>query len=358
MSYDHLKHARLLVDYCVSAQPGERILVQGSTLALPLVEALHNTLLQRGAFPVVRLEYPSQSDDFYRFAPDAFLDTLHPLQLQEIESLDGSIRILTPSEPAADLDPVRSARHRKTLAPVARERARRKWNLTLYPTAWGAHAANMTSEQYEAFVASAMFLDTPDPVEKWAEVRALQAQLIARLARADEVRILGPETDLRLSVKGRTWANSDGKRNMPSGEVFTGPLETSANGHIYYGLPTIYNAQVVRGIRLTFQGGQVVAASAEEGDAVLRAALETDAGSRFLGELGIGSNYGIQQASQNILFDEKIGGTVHLALGNSYPETGGKNESALHWDMIADLRGGGQILLDGEVFQEQGRFVG
>ncbi|MBB6097133.1 aminopeptidase [Deinobacterium chartae] len=351
------KHAELLADYCVRAQAGERVLVQTSTLALPLVEALHNTLLARGAMPLLRLEYPGQLEDFYRRASDALLDTLHPLQLQEIESVDATIRIQTPTAPAADLDPSRAARYTKTLAPVARARAQKRWNLTLYPTPYGAQAAGMTLEAYEAFVAAAMFLDTPDPVAKWGEVREMQARLIERLERADEVRILGPETDLRLSVKGRSWANSDGKRNMPSGEVFTGPLEDSAEGHIYYGLPTTYQGREVSGIRLRFERGRVVDARAEVGEDVLQAALEADPGARFLGELGIGSNYGIQQASKNILFDEKIGGTVHLAVGRSYPETGGRNESAIHWDMISDLRGGGQILLDGEVFQQDGRFL-
>ncbi len=202
-----------------------------------------------------------------------------------------------------------------------------------------------------------MFLDQPDPVSGWVAVRERQAHLIERLSRADVVRIVGPETDLTLRVGGRTWANSDGKRNMPSGEVFTGPHEDSAEGHIYYALPTMVGGRTVSGIRLTFQAGRVVQASAEVGEDVLLSSLNTDAGARLLGELGIGTNYGIQTPSRNILFDEKIGGTVHLALGKSYPETGGVNASALHWDMICDLRGGGEILLDGEVFQRSGQFV-
>ncbi|GGR06237.1 aminopeptidase [Deinococcus ruber] len=356
MTYDPEQHALLLTDYCLGVQPGERILVQTSTLALPLVEQLYRLLLKRGAVPLIRLEYPSQSDDFYRLAPDSLIDALDPLALPEIESIQGSIRIQTPMPAAQGLDPARMARHRKTLAPVARARAARRWNLTLYPTLAGAEAAHMTLAQYEAFVSSAMFLDTPDPVAKWGEVRALQARLIERLAQADEVHILSDTTDLRLSVKDRVWVNSDGKRNMPSGEVFTGPLETSAEGHIFFDLPTLYGGQQVRNVRLDFHGGKVVSATAEEGEATLLAALETDDGARWLGELGIGSNSGIQQPSQNILFDEKIGGTVHLALGNSYPETGGTNVSALHWDLITDLRKGGQVLLDGVPFQIDGEF--
>ena len=358
MPYDPQKHADLLADYCLGAREGERVLVQGSTLALPLLEALHVALLKRGAAPVMRLEYPEQLDDFHRYASDSLLDGLHPLQLQETESAQASLRILTPTEPAGDLDPERQARHRRTLAPVARTRAKKRWSLTLYPTEYGAESAGLSLPAYADFVAGAMFLDDPDPVARWAEVRAMQAGLIERLSGADEVHILAPDTDLRLSVKGRVWVNSDGKRNMPSGEVFTGPLEQSANGHILFGLPTVFGGTLLSGVRLEFRDGKVVSAEAEQGEAALLAALETDAGACFLGELGIGTNFGIRQPSRNILFDEKIGGTVHLALGNSYPETGGTNESALHWDLICDLRAGGQVLLDGELFQDGGQFVG
>ena len=356
-TYDPQAHARLLVDYCVAAQPGERVLVQTTTLALPLVEELHKLLLQRGATPLIRLEYPTQLDDFYRLAPDALLDTTEALLLSEVESIDASIRILTPSAPGEGLDPQRVARHRKAMNPVARARAQRRWNLSLYPTAYGAEAAQMSLSDYEAFVSSAMFLDSPDPVARWGEIRELQAHLIEKLSRASEVRIVGDETDLTMSIQGRTWVNSDGKRNMPSGEVFTGPIETSANGQILFDLPSLYGGAAVRNVRLTFKDGQVVDARADEGEDAVLAALETDDGAKWLGELGIGSNAGIQIPSRNILFDEKIGGTVHLALGNSYPETGGTNSSALHWDLIKDLRRGGQMLLDGEVFQDTGRFV-
>ena len=355
--YDPEKHALLLTDYCLAAQPGERVLVQTTTLALPLVSALHRLLLERGATPILRLEYPEQLDDFYRLAPDNLLDATEPLLLAEVESIQASTRIQTPTAPVASLDPLRAARYRKALAPVARARAQRRWNLTLYPTEFGAQAAQMSLPEYQAFVSSAMFLDFPDPVAKWAEVRELQATLIGRLSRTREVRILGPDTDIIMNISGRTWINSDGKRNMPSGEVFISPLETSASGQILFDIPTIYAGASVRNVRLTFKDGQVTQASAEEGEEALLAALDTDRGSRILGELGIGSNAGIQAATRNILFDEKIGGTVHLALGNGYPETGGTNVSALHWDLIKDLRGGGQILLDGEVFQQDGRFV-
>jgi aminopeptidase len=355
--YDPARHAELLASYCLEAKAGQRIQVSSSTLALPLVEALHRDLLSRGARPVLRLEYPGQKDDFYRYASDELIATLHAADVADMEATDATLRILTPQEAVLDSRPERRARHARTVAPISQLRSQRRWSLTLYPTDAGAHAAGMTLHEYQEFVAKAMFLDLPDPPSGWAAVRERQATLIERLSRADVVRVVGPETDLKLRVRGRTWANSDGKRNMPSGEVFTGPLEDSAEGHIYYGLPTSVGGRDVAGIRLQFAAGRVVSASAEVGQDVLLTSLETDAGARFLGELGIGTNYGIQTPSRNILFDEKIGGTVHLAVGRSYPETGGLNESALHWDMICDLRGGGEIYLDGELFQSGGQFV-
>jgi aminopeptidase len=213
----------------------------------------------------------------------------------------------------------------------------------------------MSEDDYAAFVASALFLDRPDPVQAWRELTEVQGRLIGRLAVAQEIRIEAEETDLRLRVDGRTWINSDGKHNMPSGEVFTGPLEDSANGTVRFTVPSSPSGVEVADIRLRFEEGRVIEAGAQRGDEYLQAALETDAGARFLGELGIGTNAGIDRPTGSILLDEKMAGTVHLALGRSYPETGGTNQSALHWDMICDLRDGGRLSVDGETLPLTGR---
>ncbi|UBV41549.1 aminopeptidase [Deinococcus taeanensis] len=349
-------HAALLADYCLGAAPGERLLVAGGQSAAPLIREVTRALLTRGARPTVRMEYPGQLDDFAALASDAVLDAIHPADLADVEALDGSLRILTPEVPQG-ADAARRARMLAAQAPIAAARARKKWSLTLYPTVHAAAQAGMTQAQFEDFVMRAMFLDRADPVAAWGEVRATQARLIERLTRADVVRIEAPGTDLTLRVGGRTWANSDGKRNMPSGEVFTGPLEDSASGTVTFTVPAEYQGQMVRGARLEFRNGAVVNASADEGESALQAALNTDPGARRLGELGIGTNGGIQVPTGNILFDEKIGGTVHLAIGKSYPETGGVNASAVHWDLITDLRQGGRLSLDGEVVQENGQFL-
>ncbi len=235
---------------------------------------------------------------------------------------------------------------------------KKRWCSTLWPTQALAEQAGLTLDTYARFVAGALFLDRPaGPVAAWRELGAFQAQLVRRLENASTVRIEAPGTDVTLGVKGRAWVNSDGKRNMPSGEVFTGPHETSANGHVRFTLPSSPAGVEVRGVELELRDGEVVSATAEAGQEYLEHALATDAGARRLGELGIGTNYGIDRPTGTILLDEKMGGTVHLALGRSYAETGGTNESALHWDLICDLRAGGRITVDGEVLQEDGRFV-
>lgn len=360
LAYDPVKHAELLVHYCVSAQPKERILLAGSTHTLPLFEEVARALLRAGARPTLQLSYPTQTEDFIRLAAEDVLGSLDPAEEADMRAIEGSIRLLTHAAQRPPTDPAylaRLARAQQAAAPLQRLRSAKKWTLTQYPTPAGAAGAGMNQAEYEDFVMRAMFLDRPDPVSAWAEVRAYQAKLIERLARADTIRIEAPETDLTLRVGGRQWANSDGKRNMPSGEVFVSPREDSAQGHIYFGLPTEYQGQAVSGIWLRFKNGKIVEASAEEGQDALLSALDTDAGARFLGEIGIGTNAGIQTPSRNILYDEKIGGTVHLAAGRSYPETGGQNVSAIHWDMICDLRGGGRLWLDGELLQENGKFV-
>jgi aminopeptidase len=214
----------------------------------------------------------------------------------------------------------------------------------------------MGTAEFTDFVRRATFLDRDDPAAAWGELRALQQRLVERLSRASELRIEADGTDLRLGVAGRTWVNSDGRRNMPSGEVFTGPVEDSAEGRIRFTIPSSPSGFEVAGIELELRAGRVVRARAERGQEYLLAALETDPGARFLGEVGIGTNSGIDRPTGAILFDEKIGGTVHLALGRSYPETGGTNVSALHWDMICDLRAGGRLSADGEVIQADGEF--
>jgi aminopeptidase len=357
---DPAAFARLLAGYCLEVQPGQQIVVRSTTLAAPLLLELQRELLEREAWPLLRVELPGQTRGYFAHARDAHLDGYAGLAMEEAKKADASLAIQAPENTRAltGIDPERMRRAAVGRQPVRREALKRRWCLSVWPTEALAQEAGMALAEYEAFVRGALFLDQPDPVAAWGGLRAFQAELIERLERARTIRIEADRTDLVLDVKGRTWVNSDGRRNMPSGEVFTGPHETSANGTIHFDVPSSPAGVHVAGVTLTFRDGVVVEAHAEQGDEHLQRALATDAGARRLGELGIGTNLGITRPVGTILFDEKIGGTVHLALGRSYPETGGKNESALHWDLICDLRRGGRITADGEVVQEDGRFAG
>jgi aminopeptidase len=355
---DPVAFAKLLSGYCLDAQPGQQVVVRSTTLAAPLLLALQAELLERGAWPLLRTSLPGQDEGWWAAARDAQLDAFAPSELAEAESTDASLTILAPENTTAlaGVDPARLARAARARAPVREAGMRRRWCGTMWPTPAAAQQAAMGTAELAAFVRRAVFLDRDDPAGAWGELHDLQARLIERLAGASELRIEAEGTDLRLSVAGRTWVNSDGKRNMPSGEVFTGPVEDSAEGRIRFTIPSSPRGVEVAGIELEFRAGRVVDARAERGHEYLLATLDTDAGARYLGEIGIGTNAGIDRPIGAILFDEKIGGTVHLAVGRSYPETGGTNESAVHWDMICDLRRGGRLTADGEVIQEDGRF--
>jgi aminopeptidase len=348
--------AALLCDWCLEVAPGQQVMVTSTPLAAPLLTALHRALLAREAWPVMRVGLPGLAADFYRYAAPHQLDSFAPVELAEMEAVDAVLRIDAPANTAAlaDVDPALIARAATARRPVTAARMARRWSVTLWPTPALAQEAGMGEAGYGAFIARALYVDRNDPVGAWRELSARQARLVQRLAQAREIRIEAEGTDLRLDVGGRTWVNSDGRRNMPSGEVFTGPHEGSANGMIRFTVPTGPSGVSVTGVELTFRDGEVVAAHADHGDEYLQAALATDDGARRLGELGIGTNAGIDRATGHILLDEKIAGTVHLALGRSYPETGGVNESALHWDLICDLRVGGALTADGETLLEGG----
>jgi aminopeptidase len=356
---DAAAFARLLAGYCLEVQAGQQVVLRSTTLAAPLLLELQREVLERGAWPLLRVELPGQTRGFYAHARDEHLDGYAPLVLEEARRADASLGIQAPENTRAlvGIDPERLARAGRGRQPVRAAGLKRRWCLTVWPTEALAQEAGLALPEYAAFVARALFLDQPDPVAAWGGLRAFQARLIERLSAARQIRIEAEGTDLTLDVRGRTWVNSDGRRNMPSGEVFTGPHETSATGRIRFDVPSSPAGVEVAGVELELRDGEVVAARADRGDTYLQSALATDAGARRFGELGIGTNLGITRPTGMILFDEKIGGTVHLALGRSYPETGGGNESALHWDLICDLRKGGRITVDGEVLQQDGRFV-
>jgi aminopeptidase len=353
------RFAALLVDYCLEVRAGQQILIRSTTLAAPLLLALQRAVLERDAWPLVRPSLPDQEAQFWAAARDVHLDAFPATDLTEAQGIDAFLRIDAPenTRALAAVDPARLARALRAREPIREATLARRWCGTIWPTPAGAQQAGLSTSDFTAFIARTLFLDRDDPVAAWSALSESQARLISRLSTCSEVRIEGEGTDLTVDVSGRTWVNSDGRRNMPSGEVFTGPIETSASGRIHYSIPTSPRGLEVAGISLEFREGVVVSARAERGDDVLQAMLASDDGARRLGEIGIGTNFGVDRAIGSTLVDEKMGGTVHLALGRSYPETGGTNESAVHWDMICDLRQGGRLTADGEPILVDGRFV-
>ena len=332
-------HAELLAGYCLDVRADQQVVIAGGVAAAPLMVALQRAVLDRGAHPLMRVSLDEES----------FLERVAPIERVEAETTDATVRIIAPgnANALAEADPARLSAATRARAELRELGAHRRWNVTLWPTPALAQQAGMSTSAFAGLVHRALFLDQPDPVMAWQALRDRQARLIETLATAREIRIQAPGTDLTLSVEGRAWVNSDGKRNLPSGEVFTGPHEGSADGTVAFSIPSSPAGVDVAGVELRFADGEVVDARAERGEPYLLETLATDPGARRLGELGIGTNTGLDRPTGLILLDEKIGGTVHLALGRSYPETGGVNQSAVHWDLICDLRQGGRLLADG-----------
>jgi aminopeptidase len=354
------KLARILVDYSIEAGEGDQVLVSAEVGAGPLIGALYARLLQVGATAVTQISLPGMQELFFEHAQELHYQEIPQVTRAIYEGVDAQIGIRAPSNTRAlaNVDPEKQQALQKRNKPLSEMMLEKdRWVLTLFPTEALAQEAHMSLSEYEEFAFEAMGLNEEDPVRYWSQMSAEQERLKARLEEAREIRIVGPETDLTLSVEGRTFVNSAGMRNMPCGEVFTGPIEDSANGTVYFGVPAAIAGREISGVRIRLEEGKIVEASAEKGEEYLSSLLDADDGARYLGELGIGTNYGIRRARANVLFDEKLGGTVHLAIGRSYAQTGGKNDSSVHTDLVCDLREGGALYADGELIQENGRFL-
>ncbi|HQY30312.1 MAG TPA: aminopeptidase [Thermomicrobiales bacterium] len=359
------KWAQVLVHYSTGVQPGDRVMITGGVAAEPLLRAIYREVLRVGGLPTIVPTFPEWHGDLLANGNDEQLAYISPIDRFGRAEADVLIRVLADTNgrlPAA-VTPQRSAAYtaaRRELGATMVGRAAAgdlRWNLTMFPTAAIAQDADMATSDLAALLERMCLLDQPDPVAAWRELHDRQQQLIGWLTPRSEMHILAPDTDLRMSFGGRTWNNSDGKRNFPSGEIFTGPIETSAEGHIRFSFPVVTGGREISDIRLVFRGGKVVGASAGKNEAALIAALDTDPGARFLGEIAFGTNYGLERFTKQILLDEKIGGTVHMAIGNGYPDTGSVNTSAVHWDMIADIRKGGRVTVDGDDFLVDGRYL-
>ena len=351
------KLARVLVDYSLSIQKGDSFLIQGHEITIPLIKEVYREALLRGAFPDVRVLVEELPEILYKYGTEEQIKYVSPVVQCSTEKYTASLRIggSYHSKPLLNIDSAKirslEASRRKVGATEQRRtlEGNLRWSLTYLPTVAGAMEANMSLSEYEDFVFSACFVDKEHPISEWRKLKENQQKIVDYLMQKDHIRIVARDTDLTLRVGGRTWVNSCGTTNMPSGEVFTGPVEDSLNGHIRYTFPAIRSGTQVEDVQLTFQNGKVVKADAKQGKEYLNAMVNMDEGSCYAGEFAFGTNYGIQRFTNNILYDEKIGGTIHIALGAAYPNTGSKNESGLHWDMLCDMRNGGEVYADGEL---------
>ncbi len=359
------KLADLLVNYSTTVQPGDWVGLLGDFTSLTILRDVFEAVIDAGGHPTLLIDDSQMQRYFLRNASDEQMTWIDPSLKLYTEQADVYIRVGAPENTRAmsNISAGRLREQRAAQSEILQTRLERsargkfRWVGALYPTQASAQEANMSLEEYEDFVYGACFCDVDDPAAEWRKLSEMQQHKVDFLDGKDRLLLRGPNIDLELSIAGRTFINSDGKRNMPSGEIFTGPVEDSVNGWVRFSYPAIVGGRAVSGIELRFVDGKVTEASAEMNEDLLHAQLDTDAGARYLGEFAIGTNFGINQFTGMILYDEKIGGTVHMAVGMGYPETGSVNKSAIHWDMICDMRTDSEIYVDDELFYRDGVFV-
>jgi aminopeptidase len=358
------KLAKIMVHYSLELKPGDKFVLRTHPIAQELTLAVYEEAVKAGAHTLVMNATPGVQELFYKYASDEQLDFVSPVQRMVAETFDKSLSIWAEenTRSLSGIDPKRMARSQKAGAALSKIFMKRSasgelhWCLTVFPNNAMAQEADMNLSDYTEFVYGAGMLNDNDPVAFWKAEGVRQQKLVKLLAGHDKVTLKGSNVDLSMSVKERTFIPCDGKVNFPDGEIFTGPVEDSVNGWVRFRYPAIEYGQEITDIELWFENGRVVKEAASKNQELLTAVLDTDAGSRYLGEFGIGTNYGIQKFTKNMLFDEKIGGTIHLAIGAGYPESGSKNESGVHWDMLCDMNDA-EITADGELFYKNGKPV-
>ena len=357
--------AKVIVGYSLDLQPGKLALIQSPSLAEPLVAELVKEVLAVGAHPRTRIVAPGVEHAFLSEASEEQLAYLPPFSLEEMDAIDARIAVHAAdnTRELSGIDPSKLRMRQEAHGPVMERYMQRSasgdltWCVTAYPCEAFAQDAGMSLSQYEDFVFRSGWLHLDDPVSAWKEFSVKLHQVTEKLEGVRELRVVAEDTDITVGVAGRTWIPADGDRNFPDGEVFTGPEESVTRGDVRFSYPAIFGGREVDDVRLRFEDGRVVKSEAGTGEGLLREMLSVDDGASVLGEFAIGTNYNVDRFTKQILFDEKIGGTFHMAVGAGYPETGSSNVSALHWDMVCDLRDGGEIYADGELIYADGRFV-
>ena len=358
--------AALLVGYSLELREGEVVRIDGGDCAAPVLLALYREALAVGARPYLNVALEGIDETLLARGTEEQIQYLSPVVWNEVETMDAMISVWSDENTRAlsGVDPGKHGLYIASRRKISERRWQRitagemRWCGSLFPTQAHAQDADMSLEDYERFVFHACRVDEQDGdvAESWRRTAAALAEQARSLEAIRELRIVGPDTDLVVGVAGRTWIAADGRLNMPDGEVFTSPVETATKGEIRYQFPAIYEGREVEDVRLRFEDGVVVHAEASRGEDYLHALLEIH-GARVLGEVAFGLNYGIDRFTRNILFDEKIGGTMHFALGSAFEQAGGQNQSGLHWDMVCDLRRDGEVYADGELVWKAGRFL-
>jgi aminopeptidase len=357
--------AKILVGYSTKVKAGEVVAIDGETAAAPLLLAVYEEVLKAGANPIMNVALDGQIAAYFKHAADKQLEWISPFADWMVDNADVRIAIgaSTNTRELSGVAPEKQMLRQSVTGELMQRAMKRsadgdfRWVYTLYPTSAYASEAEMSLADYEDFYYGACLADGDDPLGAWKAASQECERLAGWIEGHEEVRITAPGTDITLGIAGRTFIPCDGEHNMPDGEFFTGPVEDSVEGEVSFHLPAVIGGREVSGVKLRFESGKVVDATAERGEEFLLKLLDTDAGARTLGELGIGTNFGIDRGTREVLLDEKIGGTVHMAVGASYPESGGTNESAVHTDLVCDLRLGGKLEVDGVVMQEDGKFV-
>ncbi len=358
------KLADVLVNYSIQVKPGDLIYLRSNIVAEPLLNEVYGFIMRAGGLPQLGIYSDPLTEIFFKQASQKQLDWVSPMDIHMYEKADAIIHLRADSNTRAlsGVKPESQAARAKATRGLTETYMRRsaekslRWVVTNFPCNAFAQEANMSLKEYEDFVYSATYSDRDDPVVEWTRIHKEQQRIVDWLNGKKTVTVKSPNADLTLSIAGRTFVNSDGRNNMPSGEVFTGPVEESANGWVKFTYPAIREGREVEGVRLEFKDGKVVEATAVKNEEYLLSQLDTDEGARYLGEFAIGTNYGIQKFTKSILFDEKIGGSFHMAVGAGYPETGSKNKSSIHWDFICDVRQDSEIRVDGELLYKDGAF--
>jgi len=346
------KAAEILVNYSTKIKKGEHVQILGDIESKDLILEVYRLCIQKGAFPTTKISLPGQSYIYYKNASEEQLEHYPEISEEEMKKTDAYIAIRGNSNTRelTNIDPKIISKRRKVLRPLQNIRLTKKWVLYDYPSHSLAQEADMSTEEFEDFVFSSTNID-------WESFNKNLQKVKNIMQSGDEVRIVTNDTDIKFNTKDRKYVVGDGTHNMPDGEVFTAPVETSTEGHIKFSYPTIYGGREVDGIYLEFKKGEIVKSSATKNEDFLKTMINSDPGSKRLGELGIGLNPMIKKPIKNILFDEKLDGTIHLAIGSAYKECNGVNESSVHWDMIKDLKRDGKIFLDNKLIYEKGEFL-